>query len=113
MGLTIHYNLKSTAKTTERAKALVEKMRQLALDLPLERVDDKVQYYGPKQCQRPLESLRSNPKLFSAMLDGGESVNIPWHRKQKGSVRVQPSEIFLFDAVPGPGSEWLTLGLAR
>ena len=111
MGLTIHYNLKSTAKTTERAKALVEKMRQLALDLPFERVDDKVRYYGPKQCQRPLESLRGNPKLFSAMLDGGESVRIPW---RKGStLRIQPAEIFLFDAVPGPGSEWVTLGLAR
>ena len=86
-------------------------MRQLALDLPVERVDDKVRYFGPKQCQRPLESLRSNPKLFSAMLDGGESVNIPW---RKGStLRIQPTEIFLFDAVPGPGSEWMTLGLAR
>jgi hypothetical protein len=111
MGLTIHYNLKTSAKTTAGAKAIVEKMRQLALDLPFEHVDNRVRYYGPKQCQQPLESVRSKPKLFSALLDAGTSISIPW---MKGTtLRIQPTEIFLFDAIPGPGSEWLTLGLAR
>ncbi len=38
---------------------------------------------------------------------------IPWHRKQSASVNVQPLEIFSFDTIPGPGSEWASFGLAR
>ena len=113
MGLTIHYGLDSRTRTAERAKALVERMRQLALDLPFEHVDDKVHYLGPKICQRPLESLRGNDRAFSAVLEGSISVDVPWHRKQGARVRVQPLEIFSFDTIPGPGSEWATFGLAR
>ena len=40
MGLTIHYGLTSKTRSTAKAKALVEQMRQLALDLPFEKVDD-------------------------------------------------------------------------
>ena len=36
MGLTIHYSLTSKTRSADRAKALVEQMRQLALDLPFE-----------------------------------------------------------------------------
>jgi len=113
MGLTIHYNLKTKAHPAEQAKAIVEKMRQLALDLPFERVDAKVHYLGPKICQRPLDSLRGNKRAFDAVLDGSLSVAIPWHRKRSASIRVQPLEIFSFDTEPGPGSEWATFGLAR
>lgn len=112
MGLTIHYGLNSSTRTAERAKALVERMRQLALDLPFERIDNKVHYLGPKICQRPLESLRGNDRAFSAVLDASISVAVPWNRKQDARVRVQPLEVFSFDAVPGPGSEWATFGLA-
>ena len=47
------------------------------------------------------------------MLDGCKHVPIPWHRKQQGSVTVQPLEILSFWTVPGPGSEWASFGLAR
>ena len=87
MGLTIHYGLTST---TRNAQAVVEQMRQLALDLPFERVDDEVQHLGPDVCQRPLDDLRPNETLFSTVLDGCKSVRIPWHRKQQASVNVQP-----------------------
>jgi len=113
MGLTIHYNMTSRTRSTAKAKALVEQMRQLALDLPFEKVDDTVQYFGPDVCQKPLEDLRPDKELFSAVLDGCEGVDIPWHRKQSASVTVQPLEIFSFNAIPGPGSEWASLGLAR
>ena len=59
-------------------------MRQLALDLPFEKVDDKVQHLGPDVCQRPLDDLRPDQDLFSTVLDGCKHVNIPWHRKQSG-----------------------------
>jgi hypothetical protein len=113
MGLTIHYGLTSKTRSTASAKALVERMRQLALDLPFEKVDDQVLYLGPDICQRPLDDLRPNGDLFSAVLDGCHHVAIPWHRKQSASVTVQPLEMFSFSTNPGPGSEWASFGLCR
>ena len=103
----------SKTRSTERAKALVERMRQLALDLPFDSVDAEVRRLGPDVCQRPLDELRPDEDVFSTVLSGCKHVPIPWHRKQQGSVIVQPSEIFSFWAVPGPGSEWACFGLAR
>ncbi len=51
MGLTIHYSLTSSTRSATKAKALVEQMRQLALDLPFESVDDHVRHLGPEVCQ--------------------------------------------------------------
>ncbi len=113
MGLTIHYSLTSKTRSADRAKAFVEQMRQLALDLPFEKVDEMAQYLGPDVCQRPLDDLRPDADLFSAVLDGCEHVPVPWHRKQSASVTVQPLEIFSFSTIPGPGSEWASFGLAR
>ena len=113
MGLTIHYGMTSTTRSPARAEALVERMRQLALDLPFEKVDGEVRYYGPEICQTPLEELRPNQDLFSAVLDGCQHAAVPWHRKQSASVTVQPLEMFRFDTIPGPGSEWASFGLAR
>jgi len=113
MGLTIHYGMTSKTRSTARAKTLVERMRQLALDLPFEKVDDEVQHLGPDVCQRPLDDLRPNQELFSTVLDGCQHVDIPWHRKQSASVTVQPLEMFSVSTNPGPGSEWASFGLAR
>ena len=113
MGLTIHYGLTSQTRSTVRAKALVERMRQLALDLPFEHVDNTVRHLGPDVCQRPLDDLRPDQDSFSAVLDGCKHVDIPWHRKQRASVNVQPLEIYSVSTIPGPGSEWASFGLAR
>lgn len=110
MGLTIHYSM---ASKTRKPADMVERMRQLALDLPFEHVDDKVQHLGPEVCQRPLDELRPDADLFSTVLDGCKHVKIPWHRKQSASVTVQPLEMFSFSTNPGPGSEWASFGLAR
>ena len=90
MGLTIHYGMTSKTRSTARAKALVERMRQLALDLPFEKVDDEVRHLGPDVCQRPLDDLRPSHDLFSIVLDGCQHVDIPWHRKQS-SQRDRPA----------------------
>ncbi len=113
MGLTIHYGVTSKTHSLQRAKALVERMRQFALDLPFESVDERLQYLGPEVCQRPLEDLRPDENLFHSVLEGCRHVQIPWHRKQSASVTVQPLEIVSFNTVPGPGSEWACFGLAR
>lgn len=112
MGLTIHYSLISNTRSADRAKALVEQMRQLALDLPFEEVKE-IQYLGPDVCQQPLDDLRGNDDLFYGVWDGCQHVNIPWNRKRSASITVQPLEIYSFDAIPGPGSEWASFGLAR
>ncbi len=70
MGLTIHYGLASKTHSLQRAKALVERMRQFALDLPFESVDERLQYLGPEVCQRPLEDLRPDENLFHSVLEG-------------------------------------------
>ena len=70
MGLTIHYGLTSKTHSLQRAKALVERMRQFALDLPFESVDERLQYLGPEVCQRPLEDLRPDENLFHSVLEG-------------------------------------------
>jgi hypothetical protein len=112
MGLTIHYTLTSKTRSADRAKALVEQMRQLALDLPFENVEE-VRYLGPDVCQQPLDDLRSDEDVFHTVLSGSKSVSIPWHRKQTARIRVQPLEVFSFWTNPGPGSEWAGFGLAR
>ncbi len=113
MGLTIHYGLTSRTRSTAKAEELVEQMRQLALDLPFVSVDKHVRYLGPEVCQRPLDDLRQDDDLFSAVLDGCQHVRIPWHQKQQATITVQPLEIFSFSTIPGPGSEWASFGLAR
>ena len=112
MGLTIHYRLSSKTRSLPGAKALLEEMRQLALDLPFESVDGHIQHLGPDVCQRPLDDLRPDEMLFGTVLDGCQHVAIPWHRKQRASVTVQPLEIVSFNTIPGPGSEWASFGLA-
>ena len=66
-----------------------------------------------KSARRPLDDLRPKRDLFGIVLDGCKHVDIPWHRKQSASVTVQPLEMFHFDTIPGPGSEWASFGLAR
>ena len=79
MGLTIHYSLKSSTRSPRQAEALVERMRQLALDLPFDVVDGQINHVGPDVCQRPLDDLRDNQPLFSSVLDACQNVPIPWH----------------------------------
>jgi len=113
VGLTIHYALSSKTRSPERVNALVEQMRQLAMDLPFDSVDGQVAHFGQDVCQRSLEDLRSDQALFSTVLDASQHVAVPWHRKQQAHVSVQPLEIFSFWTVPGTGSEWASFGLAR
>jgi len=46
MGLTIHYDLRSSSRTNEEAWQLVEQLRQRALDLPFRFVGDLLDLKG-------------------------------------------------------------------
>ncbi|MFA5419532.1 MAG: hypothetical protein WC341_13860, partial [Bacteroidales bacterium] len=122
MGLTVHYGLKTTQKEPAKVKALIEKMRQLALDLPFENVS-KIKHIGTKVCQTPYEKLRGKPH-FEDIVYATKHITFPWskktHKHKSGGtsstscgVDVQPLEMFKFDIIPGPGSEWISLGFCR
>ena len=113
MGLTIHYRLTSRTRSSARAKALVEQIQQLALDLPFDYVDDKVRYLGPDVCQTPLDDLRDDKDNFSTVLDATMYSTCPWGTKRLMSYSCQPLEVISFWTVPGAGSEWAGFGLAR
>lgn len=111
MGLTIHYSLSSRVRSAARARAQVEAVRQLALDLPFDAVGE-VKHYGPEVCSRPLEELRGTPE-FDVLLDCGMYVSVPWNRKQHMSAHIHPVEVFHFFIEPADGSEWAGIALAR
>ena len=123
MGLTIHYGFKLGAKSIEKAITLLEKLRQKALDLPFEHVDNQVTHLTPEICAKGLEYYRGKrgvqhqPKwkqnIFGLLLDCGTYVNLPWYKKRSGSIHVDPIEAYVFNTCPGPGSEWAGFGLAR
>jgi hypothetical protein len=88
-------------------------MRQLALDLPFERVDEQVRRLGPDICQQSLDDLRGDDDIFSTVLTATSGVMCPWGRKRHMSFRCQPLEIISFWTERGPGSEWAGFGLGR
>ena len=46
MGLTIHYNLETKLTRPEEIRRLVDGLRQYAMDLPFQEVDDVVEFKG-------------------------------------------------------------------
>jgi hypothetical protein len=107
MGLTIHYDIKSTTKSETRARELVESMRQFALDLPFDYVGDIVEIHGDA-CNP--ENYGRDDDLRYAAQSACVSVRLPWNRKI--STYVNAKSIFYFLVNPGPGCESLELGLA-
>jgi len=114
MGLTIHYTLKSKLQDPEQVKQIVNKVRQLALDLPFEQVGEIVDLTG-KECDTEARRKElqngdgKNETLFWLLIQAGESVQCPWNKNT--SRIVNPTRIIAFDTWPGPGSEAANFGL--
>jgi len=113
MGLTIHYDLKSNTRRrkTQSVATIVEGMRQLALDLPFERVDDETKIF---------EGSRANPDNWQGeayeaerwlLIQSAAYVSDP--ADDRYSYRVNPTTIVAFAVYPGPGCEPLNIGLCR
>jgi len=111
MGLTIHYSLKSNQ---ENAEQTVQKMRQLALDLPFEKVGEIVDLKGD-QCNTEVQrnKLQNGDEkkagLFWLLIEAERHVTCPWNKRI--SRTVNPTRIIGFDNWPGPGSEPANFGL--
>jgi hypothetical protein len=97
MGLTIHYSLKLGDGDYDLARERVEQLRQRALELPFERVDE-VQHFVGDECAKTGDRLRWFGQLNT---DDGE---FPL---------VTPEEIIGFSVFPGEGCEFAVFGLRR
>ena len=128
MGITIHYEIKVSGKNKLPIPNLLEKMRQLALDLPFEKVDDKVKYVGPDVFAKGYEywrNIRDNERewrwvrdlaeeKFRAVVDNMKFLRYPWCQKNSCYTHdVMALEAYVCNLWPGPGSEYLSLTLAR
>jgi hypothetical protein len=103
MGLTIHYSLKSDADSPEKARQLIEQLRQAALDLAMAEVGDIVEFSCPA-CDfhtADSESLRWLLVQSRRMIPIGQTYHF-----------VTPLQAFAFTAWPGEGCEPANFGLA-
>lgn len=109
MGLTIHYSLNSTTKSESKARQLVEKIRQLALDLPFDDVSEIVDLAGD-DCQYDRDGSADDP-LRWLLIQCRDSVRCPWH--ENISFDVQPTRVIAFNVRPGDGCEDANFGLCK
>lgn len=110
MGLTIHYRLASAAAGTgvtdkNRARQLVERLRQRACDLPFAEVGPLVELSGDA-CD---EQQHQQDDLHRWLLiQAGRYVEVDGRHYQ-----VAPAQLVAFDTQPGAGCEPANFGLCR
>ncbi len=95
MGLTIHYTLRSTVTSPEKAKQLVEQLWQAALDLAMSEVGKVMEFTGSAcDFQTADNSLRWILVQSRCMTRIGKTYHT-----------VTPIRVFAFTAWPGEGCE--------
>jgi len=105
MGLTIHYQLQSDAKTQGEARQLVEQLRQHALELPLESVGELNELSGDDTDFETLE--QGDPRRW-LLVQAGEYVV-----QGDQYYPVKPKQVIAFSTWPGDGCEEANFGLCR
>ena len=108
MGLTIHYNLRSSTRSPKKARELVARLRGRALDLPFERVDDIIELSGPACDYQQYDQDHPNRWL---LIQAGQFVDDPRHKEY--SYTVTPNHVIAFSTWPGRGCEEANFGLCR
>ena len=111
MGLTIHYKLAAKSATWLQAGALVEALRQRALDLPFSRVGELVELMGA-DCE--FQNCDSHDPNRWLLIQARKYVN---RDKPAGggcsSYEVLPTHVIAFSTLPGDGCEEANFGLCR
>ena len=104
MGLTIHWSFKGP-KTKAEAKAVIEKLRQRAMDLPFESVSAIVQFKGEAA------NFENDPdgKHRWLKIQARETI---WSKDGRTGWDVRPTEIIGFQIIVAPGSEPMEVFLA-
>ncbi len=109
MGLTIHYSLRSTTRSPNQAREMMDQLHGRALDLPFEQVDDIVELSGP-ECD--FENHEQDSPHRWLLIQAGQYVE----RSADGgsySYKVVPTHVIAFETVPGDGCEPANFGLCR
>ena len=108
MGLTIHYNLRSSTRSPQKARDLVARLRGRALDLPFERVDDIIELSGPA-CNFNRYN-REQPHRW-LLIQAGQYIDDP--KREGYSYGITPTNVIAFSTWPGQGCEEANFGLCR
>ena len=106
MGLTIHYQLRSSTRSPKTARDLIARLRSRALDLPFQQVGDLIELSGAacnfEQCRR------DDPHRW-LLIQAGQHVDDP--RDEHYSYTVNPTHVIAFSTWPGEGCEQSNFGL--
>ena len=108
MGLTIHWEIKSEAKYAAAARASVEAMRQICLNLPFAGVGEVIHL---PTADAIVTAKEVDGDLGWLAIQSGRYVDYPWNRRV--SCGVLPIELIAFTVEVGPGSEPANVGLCR
>lgn len=113
MGLTVHYDVQMLSGDSRQAKSVVEKMRQLALDLPFEAVGE-IQSLRGKQCdfekkRKELEGDSLGPLWM--LIQSGRWIRPPWNKELM--IKIPAQRMFGFTVTVAPGSEPANIGLCQ
>lgn len=104
MGLTIHYALEMQKGGPERARRLLNQLRERARRLPFQEVGALVELAGE---EAHFENHRRGDPQTWLLIQAEESVvEQPYH------YRVKPQRVIAFSTIPGEGSEPANFGLA-
>ncbi|MCI0640165.1 MAG: hypothetical protein L0Y72_24460 [Gemmataceae bacterium] len=102
MGLTIHYQLKTSLTKAADIHKLVAELRQFAQDLPFQEVEELVEFRGKEASfddSSPNDPHRWLKVQAGRYVDEGEF-----------SYQVEPTHIIAFSAYPGEGCEQANFG---
>ena len=105
MGLTIHYELKSSTRSVAKAHRLVEQLRQKALDLPFKEVGEMIELAG-EACDYQRHA-KDDPRRW-LLIQANGSV-----RREPYLFDVAPTHLIAFSTLPGDGCEESNFGLCR
>jgi hypothetical protein len=104
MGLTIHYDLHSQARSNEDARLVIGQLRQKALDLPFKEVSEIVEREGDAANFQMADS--EDPNRWLLIQAANHLVDEDRH------YNVLPTRVIAFSTSPGDGCEEANFGLA-
>ena len=105
MGLTVHYNFKSSSRSLTAARKIVEQLRQKALDLPVQSVGEIVEFVG-NDCDFHNQP-REHPHRWLLIQAEGFLIKGDHH------VPVPAKAVVAFTVMLGDGSEPANFGLCQ
>lgn len=111
MGLTIHYHLKSQMRIIENVRKRMEKLRQFAMDIPFEEVDDHLFELVGNECD--FNQCDDEDENRWLLIQAQQYVDIkdPYGGPYTTSYGITPKHIIGFKTWPGEGCEDANFGL--